>query len=261
MYNKSCNRLQEVSSILKSERKQLILDEIKEKKFLQLEEMVQLLDSSESTVRRDLDELESEGHLRRVHGGAEVVSKLQSEESILEKSIKNVQEKMRVAQKALSLIEGGDVIFIDAGTTTELLVELLDRKNLTVVTDSIHHAAKLVDKHFKTIIIGGFVKQSTDASIGRAAVEQISQLNFDKAFIGMNGVDESFLTTPDMEEAAIKKTIIENAQKTYVLLDVSKIGQVSFAKVARIEKVTLITNHSESVLFNKIKEKTEVIEV
>ena len=168
---------------------------------------------------------------------------------------------MEIAQKALSLIEDGDVIFIDAGTTTELLVELLDRKNLTVVTDSIHHAAKLVDKNFKTIIIGGFVKQSTDASIGRAAVEQISQLNFDKAFIGMNGVDESFLTTPDMEEAAIKKTIIENAQKTYVLLDASKIGQVSFAKVARIEKVTLITNHSESVLFNKIKEKTEVIEV
>lgn len=261
MYNKNCNRLQEVSSILKSERKQLILDEIKEKKFLQLEEMVQLLDSSESTVRRDLDELELEGHLRRVHGGAEVISKLQSEESILEKSIKNVQEKRGIAQKALSLIEDGDVIFIDAGTTTELLVELLDRRNLTVVTDSIHHAAKLVEKNFKTIIIGGFVKQSTDASIGRAAVEQISQLNFDKAFIGMNGVDESFLTTPDMEEAAIKKTIIENAQKTYVLLDVSKIGQVSFAKVARIEKVTLITNHSESVLFNKIKEKTEVIEV
>ena len=261
MYNRNCNRLQEVSAILKSERKQLILDEIKEKKFLQLEEMVQLLDSSESTVRRDLDELESEGYLRRVHGGAEVVSKLQTEESIQEKSIKNVQEKRGIAQKALSLIEDGDVIFIDAGTTTELLVELLDRRNLTVVTDSIHHAAKLVEKNFKTIIIGGFVKQSTDASIGRAAVEQISQLNFDKAFIGMNGVDESFLTTPDMEEAAIKKTIIENAQKTYVLLDVSKIGQVSFAKVARIEKVTLITNHSESVLFNKIKEKTEVIEV
>ena len=261
MYNKNCNRLQEVSSILKSERKQLILDEIKEKKFLQLEEMVQLLDSSESTVRRDLDELELEGHLRRVHGGAEVVSKLQTEESIQEKSIKNVQKKMEIAQKALSLIEDGDVIFIDAGTTTELLVELLDRKNLTVVTDSIHHAAKLVEKNFKTIIIGGFVKQSTDASIGRAAVEQISQLNFDKAFIGMNGVDESFLTTPDMEEAAIKKTIKENALKTYVLLDASKIGQVSFAKVARIERVALITNHSESVLFNKIKEKTEVIEV
>ena len=260
MYNRNCNRLQEVSAILKSERKQLILDEIKEKKFLQLEEMVQLLDSSESTVRRDLDELESEGYLRRVHGGAEVVSKLQTEESIQEKSIKNVQEKRGIAQIALSLIEDGDVIFIDAGTTTELLVELLDRKNLTVVTDSIHHAAKLVEKNFKTIIIGGFVKQSTDASIGRAAVEQISQLNFDKAFIGMNGVDESFLTTPDMEEAAIKKTIIENAQKTYVLLDASKIGQVSFAKVARIDKVALITNHSESVLLKKIKEKTEVIE-
>lgn len=250
-----------MSSILKSERKQLILDEIKEKQFLQLEEMVRLLDSSESTVRRDLDELELEGYLRRVHGGAEALTKLQAEESIQEKSIKNIQEKSEIAQKALSLIEDGDVVFIDAGTTTALLVDMLYQDNLTVVTDSIHHATKLVDKQFKTIIIGGFVKQSTDASIGRVAVEQIAQLNFDKAFIGMNGVDEHFLTTPDIEEAIIKKTIIENAQKTYVLLDSSKIGQVSFAKVERIEKVSLLTNHSDGALVKKIKEKTEVIEV
>ena len=116
-------------------------------------------------------------------------------------------------------------------------------------------------KNFKTIIIGGFVKNSTDASIGRVAVEQISQLNFDKAFIGMNGVDEEFLTTPDIEEAAIKRTIIENAQKSYVLLDATKLGQVSFVKVARIEDVSLITTKFEGALLEKIKEKTEVIEV
>lgn len=247
--------------ILKSERKQLILDEINEKKFIQLEEMVQLLDSSESTVRRDFDELESEGHLRRVHGGAEVVTKLQAEESIQEKSIKNVQAKLEIAKKALSLIEDGDVIFIDAGTTTELLVDLLYQNDLTVVTDSIHHAAKLVDKNFKTIIIGGYVKNSTDASIGKVAVDQINQLNFDKAFIGMNGVDENYLTTPDIEEAVIKKSIIENAQKAFVLLDASKLGQVSFAKVERVEKVIIITEQAEGALMKKLKEKTEVIDL
>ncbi len=261
MYNKSCNRLQEVSAILKSERKQLILDEIKEKKFLQLEEMVQLLDSSESTVRRDLDELESEGHLRRVHGGAEKVSRLQAEESIQEKSIKNVQQKRKIAKKAVSLIEEDEVIFIDAGTTTELLVDELYQQQLTVVTNSIHHAAKLVDKQIKTIIIGGYVKQSTDASIGKVALDQIAQLNFDKAFIGMNGVDEEFLTTPDIEEAVIKKAIIENAQKAYVLLDSSKFGQVSFVKVAKVEEVSILTTKAEGALMKEIKEKTEVMDV
>lgn len=246
--------------ILKSERKQLILAEINDKKFIQLEELVQLLDSSESTVRRDLDELEAEGYLRRVHGGAEVISRLKAEESIQEKSIKNVQQKREIAKKAVSLIEDDEVIFIDAGTTTELLVDELHQKQLTVVTNSIHHAAKLVDQQIKTIIIGGYVKQSTDASIGKVALDQIAQLNFDKAFIGMNGVDEQFLTTPDIEEAVIKKAIIENAQKAYVLLDSSKFGQVSFVKVAKVEEVSILTTKTEGVLVKKIKEKTEVIE-
>ncbi|MCI7678100.1 MAG: DeoR/GlpR family DNA-binding transcription regulator [Streptococcus orisratti] len=237
------------------------MEKITEDSFVTLEGLVELLQTSESTVRRDLDELESERKLHRVHGGAELHHSLREELTNKQKSIKNVHHKSLVANKASTLINDGDVIFIDAGTTTELLVDLLYQENLTVVTDSIHHAAKLVDKNFKTIIIGGFVKNSTDASIGRVAVEQISQLNFDKAFIGMNGVDEEFLTTPDIEEAAIKRTIIENAQKSYVLLDATKLGQVSFVKVARIEDVSLITTKSEGALLEKIKEKTEVIEV
>lgn len=261
MYNRYCNRLQEVVIILKSERKQLILEEIKEKKFIQLEDLLRLLDSSESTVRRDLDELEAEGHLRRVHGGAEAASQLQAEESIQEKSIKNVQEKLEISKKAATLIAEHDVIFIDAGTTTELLVNQLSSMDITVVTNSIHHAAKLVEKNIKTIIIGGYVKNTTDASIGAVAVNQIAQLNFDKAFLGMNGVDERFLTTPDIEEAAIKSAVIRNAQKAYVLLDPTKIGHISFAKVDRIEDVTIITTKSEGDFIQQIKEKTEVVEV
>ncbi|MGT2803157.1 DeoR/GlpR family DNA-binding transcription regulator [Streptococcus henryi] len=247
--------------MLKSERKQLIMEKISQDSFVTLEGLVELLQTSESTVRRDLDELESERKLHRVHGGAELHHSLREELTNKQKSIKNVHHKSLIANYASSLINDGDVVFIDAGTTTELLVDLLFQDNLTIVTNSIHHAAKLVERNFRTIIIGGFVKNSTDASIGKVAIEQISQLNFDKAFLGMNGADERFLTTPDIEEAVIKKTIIDNAQKSYVLMDASKIGQISFAKVDRIENVSILTTKSDGALLQKIKEKTEVIEV
>lgn len=237
------------------------MEKLSHDKFVRLDDLVSLLDTSESTVRRDLDELESERKLHRVHGGAELPHSLQEEFTNQQKSIKNIQEKMLVAKEAASLISNDDVVFVDAGTTNELLLGYLSQDNLTVVTNSIHHAAKLVDKNIQTIIIGGHVKKSTDASIGAVAYEQIKQLNFDKAFLGINGIDEEFLTTPDMEEAVIKKTVIENARKSYIVTDSSKIGRVSFAKVDKIENATIITNQSSGALMKKIKENTRVIEV
>lgn len=229
--------------------------------YVALEDLMQLLDSSESTVRRDLGELEQEGRLHRVHGGAELFHSLQEELSNQEKSVKNSQIKQALAQKASRFIYDNDVIFIDAGTTTEFLLPFLQGKNVTVVTNSIHHATRLVDLSIKTIIIGGYVKQTTDASIGSVALEQIRQMNFDKAFLGMNGVDEAYLTTPDMEEAVIKKAVIANAKVSYILVDGSKIGQISFVKVAAINQVTIITEAASTGILKKIKEKAKVVEL
>lgn len=234
---------------------------IVEDNYIALEDLMQLLDSSESTVRRDLGELEQEGRLHRVHGGAELFHSLQEELSNQEKSVKNSQIKQALAQKASRFIYDNDVIFIDAGTTTEFLLPFLQGKNVTVVTNSIHHATRLVDLSIKTIIIGGYVKQTTDASIGSVALEQIRQMNFDKAFLGMNGVDEAYLTTPDMEEAVIKKAVIANAKVSYILVDGTKIGQVSFVKVAAIDQVTIITEAASTGILKKIKEKAKVIEL
>ncbi|MGT2845996.1 DeoR/GlpR family DNA-binding transcription regulator [Streptococcus massiliensis] len=246
--------------MLKSERKQVILDTVNRDRIVSLESLVQMLSTSESTVRRDLDELESEHKLRRVHGGAESLQPLQAEETNQQKSIKNVQEKLRVARKAATYIQDYDVIFIDAGTTNELLVNEIQAQKVTVVTNSIHHATQLVERGIDTVIIGGLVKSATDASIGGAALNQIGQLNFDKAFIGMNGIDEGFFTTPEMEEGAIKRAILENAKQTYVLVDHSKIGQTSFVKVAPVARASIITNKSDGELIKKLKGKTEVIE-
>ena len=246
--------------MLKTERKQLILEELQEHHVVSLEKLVSLLETSESTVRRDLDELEAENKLRRIHGGAELPHSLQQEESIQEKSVKNLQEKKLLAQKAASLIKEQDVIFIDAGTTTAFLIKELSNKDITVVTNSIHHAVQLVEKQIPTVMVGGSVKMTTDASIGGVALNQINQLHFDRAFIGMNGVDENYYTTPDMEEGAVKRAILENAKQTYVLVDASKVGQTCFAKVAPLKRAVVITSKGQK-LVEALKEKTEVIEV
>ncbi|MFZ7333741.1 DeoR/GlpR family DNA-binding transcription regulator [Streptococcus pluranimalium] len=250
-----------MSIILKTERKRLIMEKIVLDDYVVLEDLVDLLETSESTVRRDLDELESEGKLHRVHGGAEKIHTLQDEPDIRQKSIKNIQAKKALVQKAAELVQDGDVIFLDAGSTTELLIPLLNQEGLTVVTNAIHHAAKLVDKNIKTLIIGGFIKNTTNASVGQIAVEQVRRLNFDKAFLGMNGIDAEHITTPEMEEAVVKRSIIASAKKAYILTDSSKLGQVSFINVASLSDVTIITNHCDHPLLPTIKEKTGVIEV
>lgn len=248
--------------MLKSERKQIILNQLKQDGFVTLETLSGLLEeASESTIRRDLDELATEGQLKRVHGGAESLHGLKEEISNSQKAIRNVHEKSQLAAYAAGLIKPGDVVFLESSTTNELLIPYLTDLPITVVTNSIHHAVKLVDLGVSTRIIGGKVKQSTDASIGSTAQEQISQLNFDIAFLGANGVDANYFTTPDMEEAVIKRTVLANAQKTYVLADTSKFGQVTYAKVAEVDRVTLITNASDQALLEELRKKTRVIEV
>lgn len=226
-----------------------------------LETLVSLIETSESTIRRDLDELEAEGKLMRVHGGAELRQGLQDELTNQQKSVKNSHEKAKLAEVACQMISKRDVVFIDAGTTTEFLIEKLHHLDVTVVTNSIHHAATLVDKGIKTIIIGGTVKLSTDASVGQMAVEQVNRLNLDKAFIGMNGIDTDFLTTPDLDEAAVKRAVIANSQQTFVLADASKLGQKAFVKVDTVDKVAIITEKCETAVLQELQKKTRVIEV
>ena len=235
--------------MLKSERKQVILEQLKHHRTVSLETLVQILKTSESTVRRDLDELENEKKLRRVHGGAESIRFLQEEESNQEKYIKNIHDKQRIAEKAASLIQDNDVVFIDAGTTNDFLIHAIEHSQVTIVTNSIHHASKLVERNIPTVIIGG------------VALNQIGQLNFDKAFLGMNAIDSDFFTTPDMEEGAVKRAILENAKNTYVLADSSKLGETSFVKVAPVSKASIITNRYKSEVVEVLKGKTEVIEV
>ncbi|GFH40410.1 DeoR/GlpR family DNA-binding transcription regulator [Lactococcus insecticola] len=232
--------------MLKNERKQKILTLVNQKGYVDLETLSQALDSSESTVRRHLTELDEAHKLKRVHGGAESLATMTHEENVAEKSIKNVQEKREIAQRAAEKVLDDDVIFMDAGTTVAMMTAFLgDRRNLTVVTNSVHTAAALLDKQIKTIIIGGAVKSATDAVTGNVAVQQLMSFNFSKAFVGCNGISaEVGITTPDEEEATIKRLVCKQSREKFILADSSKFDKIYFAKFAEYDDVTIITEEN-----------------
>ena len=152
---------------------------------------------------------------------------------------------------------------MDAGTTTlEIIPFLSSISNVKVVTNSVKHAALLIDQGIETLILGGTIKISTNAVLGSGASEQLRKLRFNRCFIGMNGahVDAGF-TTPDPEEAMIKKIAIENSQKAYVLLDHSKFQQTTFAQVAAIEDAEIITDFCPKNYAAKFRTQTTIMEV
>ncbi|WP_214777097.1 DeoR/GlpR family DNA-binding transcription regulator [Exiguobacterium sp. s22] len=244
--------------MLTKQRHQLILQRLSEQKVVKLKELVDLTDSSESTIRRDLTDLEAEGYLARVHGGATLIATPDEEPTFEEKRDRFVDEKVAIARKAATFIEDGMSIYLDAGTTTQAMVPFLEGKKIVVVTNSLPIANELFDLDIKTFVIGGELKRSTQALVGYNARESMMNYRVDLAFLGMNGIDlEAGYTTPDPEEALVKKTAIELAQTSFVLADVSKIGKRTFSRVATLDAAQLITSSDESM--SSIQTITKVV--
>ncbi|WDH77195.1 DeoR/GlpR family DNA-binding transcription regulator [Exiguobacterium marinum] len=244
--------------MLTKQRHQLILQRLSEQKVVKLKELVDLTDSSESTIRRDLTDLEEEGYLARVHGGATLIATPDEEPTFEEKRDRFVDEKVAIARKAATFIEEGMSIYLDAGTTTQAMVPFLEGKKIVVVTNSLPIANELFDLDIKTFVIGGELKRSTQALVGYNARESMMNYRVDLAFLGMNGIDlDAGYTTPDPEEALVKKTAIELAQTSFVLADASKIGKRTFSRVATLDAAQLITSSSESM--SSIQTITKVV--
>ena len=226
------------------ERHNIILQELKAKGIVSVTDLTKLLDASESTVRRDLNHLDKEGLLKKIHGGASLIVESTSSHDYtvnLRQSL-NLEDKKLIAKYAASLIKEGDVIYIDAGATTELIINYISLENITVVTNGIVHAKKLLEKNINTYILGGKIKGITEAIVGINAVSDLGKYNFAKGFFGTNGItDENGFTTPDIEEGMVKKAAIKKCSEAYVLADVSKCEQVSFMTFADIDECSLIT--------------------
>lgn len=247
--------------MLTDERHAKILKMLDENGIVKTQELMDVLQCSESTIRRDLDHLEKLGKLKRVHGGAKRIYQLDEELSNQEKSLKNIQEKVNIGKYAASLVEENDFIFIDAGTTTLKIIDFLEKENIKIVTNGISHALLLADRNIDAILIGGRIKPSTKAVVGATSLDELKDFRFNKSFIGINGIHTEFgCTTPDSEEAAIKRLVIHHSAIPYVLADESKWDKVNFTKVCELEDVSIITNKTKKDL-TAYKEKTTILEV
>ncbi|MBM4761252.1 DeoR/GlpR family DNA-binding transcription regulator [Bacillus sp. B15-48] len=229
--------------MLEPERHQKILEALKNKNTVKLQELVELTNSSESTIRRDLTQLEQRNLLKRVHGGAARLQGNLTEPTMTEKSSKNLQAKNQIAQFAAKLVEEGESIYLDAGSTILEMIPYLP-SNIVVVTNGLTHANELLEKEIKTYLIGGFIKPTTKAMVGRGAVDSLEKYRFDKCFLGVNGIHPQYgYTTPDQEEASIKQMALSLARESFVLADESKFSEVAFAKIAELSEASIITDH------------------
>jgi DeoR family fructose operon transcriptional repressor len=232
-----------VINLLTPERHQIILQLLKEKEVIKIQELVELTDTSESTIRRDLSQLEAQKFLKRIHGGASILQGKLQEASMIEKSSKNLQEKRSIARYAASLVDEGECLYLDAGSTVKEMIDYLPDKNIVVVTNGYMHVTELLKKGITTYLIGGLIKQTTNAMIGRGALSSLEHYRFDKCFLGVNGIHPDFgFTTPDQEEAVVKQKAIALSREAYILADETKFSEIAFAKIADINEAIIITN-------------------
>nr|WP_317359582.1 DeoR/GlpR family DNA-binding transcription regulator [uncultured Tyzzerella sp.] len=251
--------------MIANERYLKILNFLDAKQSVTISELVNLLNISESTVRRDLATLDKEKKLIKVHGGAisNKNSHIIQEESLEYKRFINQDEKKIIAQRASSLIKPKDFVYIDAGTTTYEMINFINEKSATYLTNSIPIAQSLISKNLNTIILGGKIKCNTQAIIGSFAKEYLQNFNFTIGFFGSNGISlQNGYTTPDIEEAIIKKIAMEKSDKSFVLCDSSKFNLVSSITFASLKEAFIITTKIKDIqLLEKLKEHTKILEV
>lgn len=224
------------------ERYKLIMELLKKHQRVKVNTLTEELGVSESTIRRDLQELEEQGLLKRTHGGAVLVGKLSFEPTMGEKAEFMQEEKRQIGILAASLIKDNETIFLDAGTTTLKIAEFINAKNVTILTNSLPIALELAQKSdINLILAGGQLRWQTHALVGPVTEEFIRNFRVDKAFIGVNGISvEEGITTPNIVEAYTKKAMIEIAKEVIVVADHSKFEKSYFTTIATMEKIDLL---------------------
>ena len=240
--------------MLAEERRQRMVEMVGKSATVTVSDLARTFDTSESTIRRDLDRLDAAGRLVKVHGGAASIESSAEtaptdapsahEPTMAEKRPLHTAEKRALAAWAASRIAPDDFVYLDAGTTTQAIIELLGEPatHATFVTNSVSHALALAARNVRTIVVGGDLKPGTEAVVGPGAISALAGYNFTKGFWGTNGVTpEQGFTTPDPSEALVKRTAMGRAAKRYVLADHSKLGVVSPVMFSAFEGATLVT--------------------
>ncbi len=231
----------------KSERLEEITRLVNQKGTIRVSDIVKLLNVTDMTVRRDLVELEEQGVLTKIHGGARSNKAFQYREySHAEKHIQNKEAKQAIASKAAQLIEDGDTIFLGPGTTVAFLAEALNNQRLTVITNCMPVFTLLMAKKtedFQVFLLGGEYRQVTEAFVGEITNTSLEKLRFSKMFFSGNGVRDGEVMTSTLAEAYTQNLALKHSLEKYLLLDSSKIGKDDFTSFCKLRALTaLITD-------------------
>lgn len=247
--------------MLSEQRQKAILEMVEERHSVSATELMKVFDASESTIRRDLNQLDAEGLLVKVHGGAMAKGTVYhtADDDVTVRMGLNHDEKVAIAQFAAQLLEPGDIVYLDAGTTTELMVEFFTEKNVTFVTNACSHARKLAQHGYKVYMLGGEFKRLTEAIVGEEAILALDKYNFTKGFFGTNGITlKNGFSTPDISEALVKKKAMEKTKERFVLADSSKFSQISSVTFAGFHDTRIITTKMVDTSFKGQKTIMEV---
>jgi len=229
-------------------RRARIIKKIHEVEKVRVTELSEEFGTSEVTIRKDLEALEAEGHLKRVHGGAIGLNKLYVNMDLSERYMTNASAKRELAEKAAALIEDNDTIFMNAGTTlTYVLRAIKGKQNVSIVTNSVQNATEAaLYSSFNVILLGGVLDSKYQFTYGADAEKQLENYRAEKCILSVDGISaEAGLTLYYSNEASLARKMIEFSSTAIVVADSTKIGRGVFARITDASRTdVLVTNNS-----------------
>ncbi|MDQ6598579.1 DeoR/GlpR family DNA-binding transcription regulator [Bacillus salipaludis] len=239
-------------SVVLNERQQYILEQLDREKKVLVASLAEKLGVAPETIRRDLDTLEKEKKLKRVHGGAVKFHHANHEPHFVKKMNVKTKAKEAIGKKAAAFIEDGDTIMIDVGTTTIHVAKAISGvKDVTIVTNSLAAAEELntrlenQDFDGKIIVLGGITNPTQKSIVGAMTCKMLKGFRFDKLFLSCGGITMEDVSDFDFEECLVSSTMIERANQVFLLLDSSKVGHESFYKICSLSSVDCIICDAE----------------
>lgn len=234
--------------MLPADRKMAILRLVRQNGSVRVAELAEMFSVTEETIRRDLDQLEQEGHVRRTYGGAVSTRPTGFEAPILEREGTNAEAKRRIGQAAVALLSPGDTCMLDASTTALAMARQIPAMNLTVVTNSIPIMTVLAGRESVTVVgTGGMLRANSLSFVGPQAEEVLARYHVDKVFLSCVGFHlERGLTDSNLLEVEVKKQMIAAGREIIALVDSSKWGQVAFAQFAATSAIHKVVTDADA---------------
>ncbi len=231
---------------MKNHRVEQIIEYLKHQNLVTVDDLVKVVAASPATIRRDLIKLDEQGVITRTHGGVSLNRFVANQPTTNEKMLRSTREKQNIAEYAASMVQAGDSIVLDAGTTAMALVKNLIHLPIRVITVDLHIALFLSEfKQIEVIVTGGTVDHSSQSTIGEHGRQLLRSINPDIAFLTCNSWSlEKGVTTPTEEKALLKRDIILNANRKVLIADSTKYGAYSLYKACDLVETTQIITDS-----------------